>query len=258
MEAAIGARRGRRAGGLRAGSGPARRPGRDRAGCAARRRSRRARRARRRCRPRPTGWRRRAAQRGYRVESRDALADLDLVLLTLRLPPGTPPAAAIRELEALEPGATVGLNHAYAADPGAGAGRARVYADTLLDWPEGGCPARLAVGIIDTGLDPGAPGLQRRDDHQPRLRRNRRRDHARHGGGGAAGGPGRLQGARLYHAAVVGRRAGRRPRRRRRRHHARGGVAAGSGVRLVNVEPGRPLQQDPRPRAAGRRATAAW
>ena len=62
----------------------------------------------------------RAAGRGYQLERRDALAGIDLVMLTFRLAPGARAPAAIRELEALAPGVTVGLNHAYRPEPAAG------------------------------------------------------------------------------------------------------------------------------------------
>ena len=147
-----------------------------------------------------------AAERGYVLERRDALAGFDLELMTFRLPPGVDGPAAIRELEALEPGTTVGLNHAYRAGPEAGDAGPRLYAEELLGWPEAGCPARVAVGIVDTALAPRTPELAGAEIVS--------RDFT---GGGAEGadphgvvvaeiiaGPGRLQGVRLFHAAVVG------------------------------------------------------
>jgi subtilisin family serine protease len=180
----------------------------------------------------------RAAERGYRLERRDSLPGLDMVLLTFRLPPGADPAAVIRELERLEPGVTVGRNHAYSTGPDAGAGRApRVYADSLLAWPAGGCPARQPVGIIDTALDPSAPGLAGARISSRTFSDDAAAAGSEHGTAVAEllAGPGRLSGARIYHAAVVGPVPGSDP-------------AAGvddimraiewlqeSGVRLVNV-----------------------
>jgi hypothetical protein len=179
----------------------------------------------------------RAAERGYRLERRDDLPDLDLVLLTFRLPPEARPARVIRELEALEPGVVVGLNHAYAAEPDGGTRAGpRVYADGLLGWPERGCPTRLAVGIIDTGLDVRAPGLRGVEVTSRDFTDGASVGDA-HGTAVAEllAGPGRLQGVRLFSAAAVGDVPGADP-------------AAGvddimravawlqaSGVRLVNV-----------------------
>lgn len=147
-----------------------------------------------------------AADKGYGVERRDRLADLGLVMMTLRLPEGVPPNEAIDALEAREPEATVGLNHAYGAAPDFGApGEARTYAETLLAWPEAGCPARVSVGVIDTPLDAGAPALVRaalttRDFTDANVGVDRS-----HGTAVAEllAGPGRLRNARLFHAAVV-------------------------------------------------------
>jgi hypothetical protein len=146
-----------------------------------------------------------AAERGYALERRDALPDLGLVLLRFRLPADAAPAAVIRELERLEPGVTVGLNHAYAPGPDGGGPAPRVYAGALLGWPAGGCRAVVPVGVIDTGVDPGAPGLGG-------VALTRRRFTDGDAGGTEHGtavaellaGPGRLREVSLYHAAAVG------------------------------------------------------
>ena len=177
----------------------------------------------------------RAAGRGYQVERRDALAGLDLVMLTFRLPPGARAPAAIRELEAIAPGVTVGLNHAYRPEPGAGGAVA------------GPMPA------------PSSPGRMRLPRLPPRRRARHRDRWARdslpgarivtrsfadgapaadaHGAAVAEllAGPGRLRDAQLFYAAVVGNVPDADPA---------AGVDAimraidwlhGSGVRLVNV-----------------------
>jgi hypothetical protein len=179
----------------------------------------------------------RAAQRGYRVESRDALPDLDLVLLTFRMPPGTEAPAAIEELERLEPGVTVGLNHAYAPGPEGGApGGPRLYVNALLDWPTGGCPAQQPIGVIDTGLDAGA-ALGAATVTSQGFAGDPSAAGTAHGTAVAEllAGPGRLQNVHIFQAAAVGDVPGADP-------------AAGvddimravswlnsSGVRLVNV-----------------------
>ena len=178
----------------------------------------------------------RAAGRGYQVERRDALAGLDLVMLTFRLPPGRSRRAAIRELEALAPGVTVGLNHAYRPEPGAGGSGGRTYAGALLAWPDTGCPAHLPVGVLDTGIGLGSDSLP-----GARIVTRSFADGASaadaHGAAVAEllAGPGRLRDAQLFYAAVVGNVPGADPA---------AGVDAimraiewlhDSGVRLVNV-----------------------
>jgi hypothetical protein len=148
-----------------------------------------------------------AEERGYRVERRDPLPGLELELLTLRLPAGVDPVAAIEALEGREPAATVGRNHAYRGGPlPIPREAARMYAGPLLGWPAAGCPARQSVGLIDTALDPNAPALA--------GARIASRDFSAAGAAADTAhgtavaelivGPGRLSGARLYHAAVVG------------------------------------------------------
>jgi hypothetical protein len=102
---------------------------------------------------------------------------------------------------------TVGRNHAYAAGPDAGAGgRPRVYADVLVGWPAGGCPARTPVGIIDTALDPATLGLAGARINTRSFSDDVAAAGTAHGTAVAEllVGPGRLRGADLYAAAVVG------------------------------------------------------
>ena len=124
-----------------------------------------------------------AAERGYRLERRDSLDGLGLELLTFRLPPGRRPGRRHRGAGAPrarrdgrpEPRLPRRAGRRRGADP-------RTYADALLGWPAAGCPAQVPVGIIDTAIDPGAPGLQRRLDHLAQLSAPRpgRRRRARH------------------------------------------------------------------------------
>ena len=148
-----------------------------------------------------------AEARGYRVERTDRLADLGLDLVTLRLPPGTDPAAAIAALEGREPAATVGRNHAYRAAPIATPGGGpRAYADRLLGWPEAGCRAAQPVGVIDTAIDASAPALTDATVTSRDFTAGSGAGDTAHGTAIAEliAGPGRLDGARLYHATVVG------------------------------------------------------
>lgn len=177
-----------------------------------------------------------AAQRGYTVTSQDEMQSLDLVLMVMTIPANMPGDAAIRELESLEPGISAGVNHAYQSPEtvGANAG-ARVYADRVLDWPEGGCRTSAVVGIIDGAVNVSDPALS----GVAITTRNFIGEAAamEHGTVTAKilAGDQRLRGVRLHAAAVVG-------------DHRQAREAAGvdslvraidwmhaSGVRLVNI-----------------------
>ncbi len=96
---------------------------------------------------------------GYRLIDTTDLPSLDLIMLTFDLPEGVTGPEAIQELEAAEPLSTVGVNHAYRlrqAESGTGGFD---YANELMRWPSEGCAARAPVGLIDTAVDSGAPGL---------------------------------------------------------------------------------------------------
>jgi hypothetical protein len=142
---------------------------------------------------------RRAQDRGYSVEARDTLAALGLVQLVFRVPAHRSPAGAIAELEALERGATAGVNHAYRLQAAP-----RVYANAVMDWPETGCRSLVPVGIIDGDIDPSVPDLSGAQV----VRRDFTGGAAAGSAHGAAiasllGGRGRLGGVRLDAAVVV-------------------------------------------------------
>jgi hypothetical protein len=96
---------------------------------------------------------RRAAPLGYRVVKTDQLAALGLTMVTLQMPPRQNGAAAIRELEGLEPGVTAGINHGYT--PQAAPQSATLkddFAAQIMDWPAGGCQAHAPIGVLDARL----------------------------------------------------------------------------------------------------------
>ncbi len=172
-----------------------------------------------------------AIRRGYRLNRRDDLNGLDLIMLSLTKPEGLTGAAAIRELERLEPGATAGVNHGYTwqvqtptvapAEPPAavrgggdqalGPDADLLYANALLDWPDHGCPAHSAVGMMDGPVDPSAAPLRRARiefaDFRPvsGTAINSAPIDAAHGTAVAEllVGPGRLAHAKLFAATVV-------------------------------------------------------
>lgn len=143
---------------------------------------------------------------GYRLLRRESLEGLGLHLVVLETPLGVPPAVAIRRLEALAPGVTAGVNHAFSAETRADhMPRARVYADAMLGWPAGGCPAATArVGIIDGAIDEQEPGLSGTEIIARQFTPDKASAH--HGTVVALvlAGPGRLSGASIYNAVVVG------------------------------------------------------
>jgi hypothetical protein len=150
----------------------------------------------------------RASERGYSLLRRDQLRGLDLMLLTFRMPPGAQAAHSIQELEAMQPGVTVGLNHAYRTGPVREAPHgSRIYADELIGWPRHGCPARIPIGIIDGGLDADAPGLHGITVRKRDFTEGASGPVTEHGTAVAEvlAGRGRLGPAELFHAAVVGR-----------------------------------------------------
>ncbi|MEM6850283.1 MAG: hypothetical protein AAF527_01085, partial [Pseudomonadota bacterium] len=76
-----------------------------------------------------------ALKREYRLRSREYLDGIDLYLISLEIPPGMDGAAAIRELERLEPRATAGVNHRYTLQMGETPRRPRVFAHDMIGWP---------------------------------------------------------------------------------------------------------------------------
>lgn len=100
---------------------------------------------------------REALRRGYRLNSREVLAGLDMVFLNFQSPAGISPTSAWRELEGIAPAATAGAMHLYAvqADTLSEVDETRNYPDQMIAWPQAGCVARVAVGVIDGQIDAG-------------------------------------------------------------------------------------------------------
>lgn len=83
---------------------------------------------------------------GYRWLAATRLSALDLHMPSFEMPPGIAGAQAIAALEGAAPGAIVGINHAYRVQQGAKTVAALDYADTMMGWPRGGCPAHARSG----------------------------------------------------------------------------------------------------------------
>jgi subtilisin family serine protease len=88
---------------------------------------------------------------GYVVLKTDTLDELQLTMLTLRIPENQRGAAAIRELESLEPGVTAGVNHGYVPQ-GETTQQPREYAKPLMKWPRSGCSPKVPIGVLDARL----------------------------------------------------------------------------------------------------------
>ena len=146
-----------------------------------------------------------AAARGFRLREETALGGLDLRMLSLDIPPPLDGAGAIAVLEALEPSATAGVNHAFRpaqTEPGSGA---LDYAGPLIGWPGRACHARTPVGMIDTGVDASGPELAGVRVLAENFAEGRPAA-TRHGTEVASvlGDPRRVSDLTLYSAAVVG------------------------------------------------------
>ena len=100
-----------------------------------------------------------ALRRGYELISKDNLGGLSMFQLVFLIPKGTSGAQAIRELEALSPGITAGVNHAYESKDISRRGDGRVYADKMMGWPTTGCPPIAKMGLIDGTTNRGEPAL---------------------------------------------------------------------------------------------------
>lgn len=145
----------------------------------------------------------RAEARGYVLRAIHPLAELDDVLVVLRIPEGRTIPEAIEEIEAAVPGVTAGAHHLYRLQSAVPVGRN--YAGQLIRWPENGCVASQPVGLIDAGVSPEHPGLADGRIAQRRFISGNAPPATDHGTVMAdlLVGPGRLRGGQLYSANVV-------------------------------------------------------
>lgn len=95
---------------------------------------------------------------GYEALDVTRLDGLNLIMLTYQMPVGVTGAQAIARLEAAAPLSTVGINHAYRLQQQTAAS-ALDYADSMMRWTAGGCPAQSPIGVIDTVIDTASPAL---------------------------------------------------------------------------------------------------
>jgi hypothetical protein len=146
-----------------------------------------------------------ARPKGYVLVRREALPALGYHLGVLLTPYGVDAAFAIRELEAMVAGISVGVNHRYISPQrSSSAAAGRRYADAMISWPATGCETQRPIGIVDAAIDFSDPALSH-------VRGNARRfvdapastDHATALAVMAAGNN-RLQNAELYNAIVFG------------------------------------------------------
>ena len=153
-----------------------------------------------------------AVRQDYQLIDRTSLKGLGFVLLDFKRPPGVSGQVAISDLQRAEPSATAGIDHFYTlqsveseiGQKRSTARHGRLYARSMVDWPDNGCRAHSAIGIIDGPVDPTAPALAGADI-VVRDFTNGTPGEADHGAAIAdlLVGRGRLKNARLYSASVV-------------------------------------------------------
>lgn len=152
-----------------------------------------------------TLMRQEAQSAGYQELDFTELGGLDLTMMTYRMPDGVTGEEAIVALEAAVPTSTVGVNHAYRLQQQRGAADALDYASAMMRWNEGGCRARVPIGIIDTAIDTASPALAGAEVMTRTFFEGPSADTV-HGTDVAAvlADPDRLQGVKLYGANVFG------------------------------------------------------
>jgi len=147
-----------------------------------------------------------ASRRGYQLNKRSDMESLELIMLDFQRPKGVSGDVAISNMKAMEPSATAGLDHnyAYQSDSNINAATPRLYAQSMLAWPEAGCKANLSIGMIDGDVDASSTTLQHANIIEKDFTDGK--TAAKPHGTAIAEllvGTGRLQDADLYSASVV-------------------------------------------------------
>ena len=145
-----------------------------------------------------------AGTRGYTLKFWHDLTGLGLQMVTLGLPGGTTPDAAIVELESAAPYSVVGQNHVYRL---AQSRKPRQFARAAIGWPDRACTTAANIGVIDTPVAPARLGLRQSDLVTASfLREDERPSELDHGASVAAilaGPAGLLTDATLFVAVAV-------------------------------------------------------
>lgn len=147
-----------------------------------------------------------AVRRGYNLDQRSVLPGLEMVMLEFTRPDNVSGIVAIRDLKAISPGATAGVEHIFTLQLSTNkGGTPRIYAPKMMSWPDKGCEAHLSIGIIDGAVNTETPALQGRNVVIRDFVGDSVAKAEAHGTAIAELliGPGRLQDARLYSASVV-------------------------------------------------------
>jgi len=147
-----------------------------------------------------------AARRGYQLNKRSDMESLELIMLDFERPKGVSGEVAISDMKTMEPSATAGLDHSYTyqSDNVVSVSTPRLYARSMLAWPEGGCQTNLSIGMIDGDVDTSSTTLQNTKIIEKDFTDGN--TAAKPHGTAIAEllvGAGRLQGAELYSASVV-------------------------------------------------------
>lgn len=149
---------------------------------------------------------------GYELKRKEALKGLDLWVLTFDCPPGIDPRDASLELERLQPRATVEANHKFFLQSAESeiekvfSDTPLVYANELINWPEGGCDVGLRIGMIDGEVDTMSVSRENANIQSRGFVKEKASQAARNHGTAVAEllvGQGRLRNAELFAASVV-------------------------------------------------------
>ncbi len=123
----------------------------------------------------PAGFERRLPGMGFRVIERTLLAEFDVRLYRLAVPPNVAPPAAKRRLESRFPGLVVDVNPIF--EPAVVPEESESHARSLIGWRRVGarCGVGVRLGMIDTPVDTAHPAftgqrLEYRSFHNPRRR----------------------------------------------------------------------------------------
>ncbi len=155
-----------------------------------------------------------AARRNYQLIEKTRLSGLGLTLLDFKRPPGVSGQVAIADMQRMSPSSTAGLNHLYTLQnevsaapsilPETNINQPRLYARTMVEWPNSGCQAQTLVGMIDGHVDTTSPELSSVDIVIRQFSRGAPTD-VEHGTAIAdlLVGKGSLNNARLFSASVI-------------------------------------------------------
>lgn len=106
----------------------------------------------------------RAGTEGFEARERRALEELGLRVVVLRAPSGMDTTAALARLRELDPAGSYDFNHLYSGSTW-GSALATAAVPRVPPAPPVAAPARLRIGLVDSGVDATHPVLRGTDVH---------------------------------------------------------------------------------------------